>query len=62
MIEAAGLDGVTRHTLRHTRATWMAQKGVPLFEAAGFLGMSVKTLERVYAHHDPKHQEHAANI
>ncbi len=62
VIEAAGLEGVTRHTLRHTRATWMAQKGVPLFEAAGFLGMSVKTLERVYAHHDPKHQEHAANI
>lgn len=62
VIEASGLEGVTRHTLRHTRATWMAQKGVPLFEAAGFLGMSVRTLERVYAHHDPKHQEHAANI
>lgn len=62
VIEAAELQGVTRHTLRHTRATWMAQKGVPLFEAAGFLGMSVKTLERVYAHHDPSHQETAANI
>lgn len=62
VIEAAGLQGVTRHTLRHTRATWMAQNGVSLFEAAGFLGMSVKTLERVYAHHDPAHQEKAANI
>lgn len=62
VVKAAGLTGVTRHTLRHTRATWMAQKGVPLFEAAGFLGMTVKTLERVYAHHDPAHQEHAANI
>jgi integrase len=31
-------EGVTRHTLRHTRATWMAEAGVPLWEAAGFLG------------------------
>lgn len=62
VVAAAGLKGVTRHTLRHTRATWMAQKGVPLFEAAGFLGMSVRTLEKTYAHHDPRHQEHAANI
>lgn len=61
-VKAAGLAGVTRHTLRHTRATWMAQAGVPLFEAAGFLGMTVRTLERTYAHHDPEHQEHAANI
>lgn len=62
IIKAASLPGVTRHTLRHTRATWMAQAGVSLFEAAGFLGMTVKTLERVYAHHDPRHQENAANV
>lgn len=62
IIEASKLKGVTRHTLRHTRATWMAQAGVPLWEAAGFLGMTVKTLERVYAHHDPSNQERAANI
>lgn len=62
IIKAAGLQGVTRHTLRHTRATWMAHAGVPLWEAAGFLGMTVKTLERVYAHHSPDHQERAANI
>ena len=62
VIKAAGLPGVTRHTLRHTRATWMAQAGVPLWEAAGFLGMTVKTLERTYAHHHPDWQERAANI
>ncbi len=63
IVKASGLEGkITRHTLRHTRATWMAQAGVPLFEAAGFLGMTVRTLERTYAHHDPEHQEHAANI
>lgn len=62
VVTAAGLEGVTRHTLRHTRATWMMQAGVPIWEAAGFLGMTVKTLERVYGHHSPDHQERAANI
>ena len=62
VVAAAELQGVTRHTLRHTRATWMAQNGVPLFEAAGFLGMTTKTLESVYAHHHPDWQERAANI
>lgn len=62
VVKLAGLKGVTRHTLRHTRATWMMQAGVPIWEAAGFLGMTVKTLERVYGHHDPAHQERAANI
>lgn len=61
-IKAAGLKGVTRHTLRHTRATWMMQAGVPIWETAGFLGMTVQTLERVYGHHSPDHQEIAANI
>jgi len=62
VINAAGLPGVTRHTLRHTRATWLAQGGVPLFETAGHLGMTTKTLESVYAHHHPDAQERAANI
>ncbi len=62
VVKLAGLKGVTRHTLRHTRATWMMQAGVPIWDAAGFLGMTVKTLERVYGHHDPDHQERAANI
>lgn len=62
VVEAAGLKGITRHTLRHTCATWLMQAGVPIWEAAGYLGMSVKTLERVYGHHSPDHQERAANI
>jgi integrase len=62
VVTAAKLKEVTRHTLRHTRATWMMQAGVPIWEAAGFLGMTVKTLEKVYGHHSPDHQERAANI
>jgi integrase len=61
VVKAAGLRGVTRHTLRHTRATWLMQQGVPIWEAAGFLGMTIKTLEKVYGHHDPGYQESAAN-
>ena len=40
-VRLAGLAGrVTPHTLRHTAATWLMQRGVPVWEAAGFLGMS----------------------
>jgi integrase len=54
VVKAAGLelhgpDKVTLHTLRHTRATWMMQRGVPIWQAAGFLGMTVKTLELVWS-------------
>jgi integrase len=59
---AAGLGSdVTPHCLRHTCATWLAQRGVPTWEAAGFLGMTVETFERVYGHHHPDHQQHAVN-
>ena len=55
--EAAGLgDDVVPHSLRHTAATWLAQAGVSVWEAAGFLGMSAETFERVYGHHHPDYQ------
>lgn len=53
---------VTPHTLRHTRATWQMQAGVDLWEAAGHLGMSVETLQRVYGHHSPDFQKRAAEV
>jgi len=60
-VSKAGLSGkVTPHTLRHTAATWLMQAGVDLWEAAGFLGMSVQILERVYGHHHPAHLRNAA--
>ena len=51
---------VTPHTLRHTAATWLMQNGVPIWEAAGFLGMSPEMLARVYGHHHPDHLRNAA--
>lgn len=58
----AGLDNVTPHTLRHTRATWLMQAGVPIWEAAGHLGMSPQVLQRTYAHHSPEWQKAAADV
>lgn len=60
-VTLAGLDGqVTPHTLRHTAATWLMQAGVDKWEAAGFLGMTVEMLDRVYGHHHPNHLQQAA--
>ena len=50
---------VTPHSLRHTAATWLMQRGASKWDAAGFLGMSMDTLERVYAKHHPDHQASA---
>jgi integrase len=58
----SGVEGkVTPHTLRHTAATWLMQRAAPLWEAAGFLGMSVEVLEKNYGHHHPDHMQGAAN-
>jgi integrase len=54
------LEDVSPHVLRHTCATWLMQRGVPMWEAAGFLGMSRETLERVYGHHHPDYLRGAA--
>ena len=60
-LRLAGIQGrVTPHTLRHTAATWLMQNGVDKWEAAGFLGMSVEMLDRVYGHHHPDHLRRAA--
>jgi integrase len=51
---------VVRHSLRHTAATWLMQAGVDMWEAAGWLGMTVEQLEANYGHHHPDFQEAAA--
>ena len=59
--KASGIERhMTPHILRHTAATWLMQSGTDLWQAAGFLGMSVETLQRVYGHHHPDFQEKAA--
>src|SRR5262245_3081269 len=60
-VRAAGLDStVTPHVLRHTAATWAMQNGADLWQAAGFLGMTVELLQGRYGHHHPDFQCEAA--
>jgi integrase len=61
-VNAAGLAGneITPHALRHSAATWAMQAGGDLWQIAGFLGMTVEILERVYGHHHPDYQRDAA--
>jgi len=60
--DAAKIEGASPHTLRHTRATWLMQQGIDLWEAAGHLGMTVQMLQSVYGKHHPSYQEHAAEV
>lgn len=54
-------DDVTPHTLRHTAGTWLMQAGVEMWQAAGFLGMTVEMLERSYGHHHSQFMKQAAD-
>jgi len=47
----AGLPDVTPHILRHTAATWQMQLGTDPWQAAEYLGMTLKTLLDNYGHH-----------
>ncbi|OYQ31467.1 hypothetical protein CHU95_20155 [Niveispirillum lacus] len=56
---AAGLDPtkVTPHVLRHTCLSYLANAGVPLFRAAAWVDLTLDTAEKVYAHHDGRHDD-----
>ncbi len=61
-VARAGLEGkVTPHVLRHTSATWLMQKGVDIWETAGFLGMSAHMVQTTYGHHSPEFMAKAAD-
>lgn len=49
----AGLPNVSPHTLRHTCATWLAQRGLDMWQIAGWLGQSLATTTELYSHHHP---------
>ncbi len=55
----AALEGVTPHTLRHTAGTWMAQRGVDLWQIGGFLGHTHERTTELYGHHHPDFLEQA---
>lgn len=47
--EVACMPQVTFHLLRHTRASWWVQAGVPIAKVAAWLGHSVETCVKFYA-------------
>lgn len=53
----AGIEKITSHTMRHTAASWMVQKGVSLRKVAKYLGTSTQMIEQTYGHLEPDHLE-----
>lgn len=62
---AIGLEGdtdVTPHVLRHTWATRLVQKGLPLASVSRLLGHSSIAMTMRYAHHDPAECDRARRL
>ena len=62
LVADAGVGDGTPHTLRHTSATHMVRRGVPLAKVAGILGDTIATVERVYAKHVPEALAEAVSV
>ena len=55
----SGIDHCCPHDMRHTAVTWAMQRGADKWAVAGFFGMGLDVLERVYGHHHPDHLKSA---
>jgi integrase len=60
--EAARNAGVpcTPHDLRRTATVWLLQTGIDPWRAAGYLGLTLETMQQHYARHSPDHLADAA--
>lgn len=54
--------GVSPHVFRHTAATHMARRGVPLWKIAKILGNTLAMVEKVYAKHAPDDLREAVDL
>jgi integrase len=60
MVPLRNPEEITPNVLRHTAATWMAKRGVPLKEIADYLGHTTcRMVEKHYAHHHPDWRQRA---
>ena len=60
VVAKLGLPDLTRHGLRHTGATWMADAGIPLHVLQDILGHASLETTRGYLHPDDRHLASAA--
>jgi integrase len=60
--EAAGLSDFHFHDLRHTYASWLMMRGVPLATVSNLLGHTSPTMTLRYAHRSPKHLTSAVRV
>lgn len=60
LVSELGLPNLTRHGLRHTGATWLADAGIPLHVLQSILGHKSLETTRGYLHPDTRHLADAA--
>ena len=60
LVTSLGLKDLTRHGLRHTGATWLADSGIPLHVLQQILGHQSIETTKAYLHPDNRHLADAA--
>lgn len=60
LVAGLGLPNLTRHGLRHTGATWLADSGIPLHVLQQILGHESIETTKLYLHPDTRHLADAA--
>ena len=61
-LTVAGATGISPHVMRHTAATNMARRGVPLWKIGKILGDGLATVEKTYAKHCPDDLREAVDM
>lgn len=56
------LNGYTAHTMRHTFASWLAQRDVQLLKIAALLGDTPEIVASTYAHLTPRDLDRAVGV
>lgn len=62
LVKGLDLESLTRHGLRHTGATWLADAGVPLHVLQRILGHASIETTKGYLHPDHRHLTEAAKL